>query len=509
MVVFFVQNYIKIHVIEGKLKLMDNIKILQTRNKLFVKIIWIMSILGVVTDIMIGVDRSMLMTLSIVSVFCCSIATYMTYANKGTKYVMFVIPLIVAALTFLLIYQDPEPIIGTYLLVYLNLGLMTLYSNYKPIVFAGFLGIATTLYFYYTPFYHDKMFAREPLSYLLLFLCFTTVALAFAARFSEKLQKAVLDKQHDTEQAKKQSDAVLNKLQSSIEVLTNLSAGLRENVTGTGTISKEITLAFSEVSSSMEQQTHNLQDINTSVHSVNDVIQQSVDSSVRLHELSNTMLGNTHSVKGQIKTFAQQIQDLKQTITSTVHQMDQLNEQSQQISTIVQTIYTISMQTNLLAMNAAIEAAHAGEHGKGFTVVADEIRKLAEHSRESTEEINSILEDVMGRIVSVSEEVTVGHEAIIASESKFGEISQFVNTVATESENISQHSDQADAQMTQIKQKYTTIVEHIQSIAEGTENNMSTTEEILASIEAQDGKIAEIVKLYQDLDELISTLSKE
>ena len=509
MVVFFVQNYIKIHVIEGKLKLMDNIKILQTRNKLFVKIIWIMSILGVVTDIMIGVDRSMLITLSIVSVFCCSIATYMTYANKGTKYVMFVIPLIVAALTFLLIYQDPEPIIGTYLLVYLNLGLMTLYSNYKPIVFAGFLGIATTLYFYYTPFYHDKMFAREPLSYLLLFLCFTTVALAFAARFSEKLQKAVLDKQHDTEQAKKQSDAVLNKLQTSIEVLTNLSAGLRENVTGTGTISKEITLAFSEVSSSMEQQTHNLQDINTSVHSVNDVIQQSVDSSVRLHELSNTMLGNTHSVKGQIKTFAQQIQDLKQTITSTVHQMDQLNEQSQQISTIVQTIYTISMQTNLLAMNAAIEAAHAGEHGKGFTVVADEIRKLAEHSRESTEEINSILEDVMGRIVSVSEEVTVGHEAIIASESKFGEISQFVNTVATESENISQHSDQADAQMTQIKQKYTTIVEHIQSIAEGTENNMSTTEEILASIEAQDGKIAEIVKLYQDLDELISTLSKE
>ncbi len=487
---------------------MDNLSILQRRNKLFVKIIWLMVALGVVTDLMIDVGTTMLMTLIVVGGVCCSIATYMTYFNKGTRYVMFVIPTIASILTFLLIYQDPEPLISTYLLVYVNIALMTLYSNYKPIVFAGVLGLILTTYFYYEPFFHEKMFSREPLSYLLLFLIFATLALAFAARFSEKLQKTVMDKQRDTELAKQRGDDILARLQASLEVLNRLSTQLRDNVNVTGSISKEITVTFGSVSTTMEHQTHGLQNTAKSVHEVEVIVGDTADSSSTLQTLSREMLQNTEAAGNRVSSLSDKIHNLQSVISATVIQMEQLSDHNQQISQIVDTIQGISKQTNLLAMNAAIEAAHAGEHGKGFAVVASEIRKLAENSSQATGLINNILADVISRINNVAEQITLGHEAIDIGKEEAKEVQAFVGKVGDNALSVSQQSDNVDSSVKQMQENYTRIMTEILSVAEGTEHNMSATEEILAGIEAQDAKIREIIQHYEDLDNLILTLSK-
>ena len=104
--------------------------------------------------------------------------------------------------------------------------------------------------------------------------------------------------------------------------------------------------------------------------------------------------------------------EISEAVEKSAKIVQELGDNSKEIGSIVEVISSIAEQTNLLALNAAIEAARAGEAGRGFAVVADEVRKLAEGSKESVEKIGSIIEKIQVTTDKAVETMQIGHQRV-------------------------------------------------------------------------------------------------
>lgn len=333
-----------------------------------------------------------------------------------------------------------------------------------------------------------------------------------------------------------QVDDVSGQIAVTIQQIAKGSAQQSESITKTSSSVDELAKAIDEVARGAQDQTNSITQVTDGTEEMTSTIQKVAGNAFEVVAGSTKAADAAQHGSSIVEKTLEGMQSIKDAVGLSARKVEEMGSRSDQIGEIVTTIEDIASQTNLLALNAAIEAARAGEAGKGFAVVADEVRKLADRSSSATREIGDLIRTIQK---TVSEAVTsmveggrqidqgvqyaneaglalieirsstkaVSDQAELAAQA-IQRMDQMTTHLLNAAQNVSAVVEENTAATEQMAASSTEVAQAIENIAAVSEENSAAVEEVSASTEEMAAQMEEVARSAQSMSEIAQQLNK-
>ena len=254
-----------------------------------------------------------------------------------------------------------------------------------------------------------------------------------------------------------------------------------------------------EISGNLEKTTNSVESFSESAQKVASLAATAVEAVITTAEVADSG-GRT------VKKSVDMIGKIKESVDIATQVILDLNSASLQINEIVNTITAIASQTNLLALNAAIEAARAGEQGKGFTVVAEEVRKLAEESADAAEAIGTRIENILTKTQNAADSMTLGRGRVDDGIRIIRDVSNSLDKIIDNVKNVNKKITEISAISSEQSEDSLIMAKTIEDITKLTKNTTERLGIVATSVEQQTTTVSQISGSTEDLATLADEL---
>ncbi|MEG2893491.1 MAG: methyl-accepting chemotaxis protein [Clostridium sp.] len=443
---------------------------------------------------------------SLVLILLVGIATYKGKMENTSKYVL---TIIYAVISFFFLPCNPELQYIVIINVFAGAGILTLYNDYKITLFNMILGVLIINFGYVV--YRDTVFMNANISvvttinvYYILMCSFLTISNRLGNRLTVKAQIASIEAEDKTSKVQE----LLVKIEESSHVISDISSTVKGSMQDIEETSKYITDSVTVFTERIVSETESIIDANKSITKIDNNIKAALEDSEEMIKYSQSADEAIDNGIIRFDVLFKSMDEVKSVVYHTKEVMEELNDQMTNVHSIVQTIEGISDQTNLLALNAAIESARAGEHGRGFSVVANSIRSLATQSKEATSSISDIILKLYSMINLVGENVEQGKKSVLESEEAKTTVEEILGDMKNTVNRTIDKTNLVQQRIGELNELSKTIYSNMSEITDSTTNNSALIQEIMAKIEEETASINEVSKDANELDKLTVSLSE-